>query len=267
MHGNVAEWTTEGFVANRVGQSENPYISPLETNDFVSYRGGSWASYASDLRAARRKGMNRTHRSSYVGFRLVKPVEDIPLEPIFEDGFEDGTHLSFPTDWSYGPTTWYGNTVVWEFQSYEGANSLRLRSSSTSESLYRPNTVESFSQTLSFRMYVSKLNSVTEVFSLFFRDFALNVYPNGGQVELRVAGNTIESLVTEVWHHVMLQFDDESVAVYANQNLLGTYSYPTGINLNGGWGSDLSILVGEEGRAFLDSIAIYEGLYDAAEIP
>lgn len=87
MHGNVAEWTLDGFAAYDKASAMNPWIKATNTYPHV-VRGGSWAQTAAACRSASRRpsdgswnGDNTLPRSSWhlthstVGFRVVRPLK------------------------------------------------------------------------------------------------------------------------------------------------------------------------------------------------
>jgi formylglycine-generating enzyme required for sulfatase activity len=93
MHGNIAEWTLDGYAIatykERKKQTENPYVVPTTTYPRV-VRGGSWMDRPSRLRSAARRGSSKKWKqrdpqipkskwwhtdAPFVGFRVVRPVE------------------------------------------------------------------------------------------------------------------------------------------------------------------------------------------------
>ena len=93
MHGNVAEWCLDQYVADRYKQlGEGPVENPLLTVTKVypqAVRGGSWTEEAPALRSAARRGSSKDWKSqdpqipqsiwyftdaSFVGFRVVRPL-------------------------------------------------------------------------------------------------------------------------------------------------------------------------------------------------
>ena len=104
MHGNVMEWTLDGYdaktYAKRAGQGiiENPWIKPTQLYPRV-VRGGSWYDPASECRSARRiystpdwkmqdpqlpKSIWYHTDAVWLGFRLVRPVEIPSADEMFE---------------------------------------------------------------------------------------------------------------------------------------------------------------------------------------
>ncbi len=93
MHGNVAEWTVDQYVADayasyRSGQSDNPVTLPKTTYP-RTVRGGSWQDDAQSLRCAARRPSDKKWKqrdpqipkskwwhtdAPFVGFRIVRPV-------------------------------------------------------------------------------------------------------------------------------------------------------------------------------------------------
>jgi formylglycine-generating enzyme required for sulfatase activity len=93
MHGNVAEWCLDQYVADRYKQLGNPPVAnpllPVSKAYPHVARGGSWYDEASLLRSAARRGSSKDWKSqdpqipqsiwyftdaSYVGFRVVRPL-------------------------------------------------------------------------------------------------------------------------------------------------------------------------------------------------
>jgi formylglycine-generating enzyme required for sulfatase activity len=93
MHGNVAEWCVDEYVADRYKQlaahaEENPLVLVTKTYPQVA-RGGAWTDEAPLLRSAARRGSNKDWKqqdpqipqsiwyhtdAEFVGFRVVRPL-------------------------------------------------------------------------------------------------------------------------------------------------------------------------------------------------
>lgn len=99
MHGNVAEWCVEHYAKDRYAALakdkllKNPVLPPTEKRFSHTVRGGSWDQGPEECRSASRKGSNREWmrqdpqrpqsiwwltEAVYVGFRVVRPVEELP---------------------------------------------------------------------------------------------------------------------------------------------------------------------------------------------
>jgi len=101
MHGNVAEWTMDQYVADAYQKyanetADNPWVYPEELYPRV-VRGGSWSATADMLRCANRRGSQAAWKvldpqipkslwwltnAAFVGFRLVRPLDPPPPEEI-----------------------------------------------------------------------------------------------------------------------------------------------------------------------------------------
>ena len=90
---------------------------------------------------------------------------------------------------------------------------------------------------------------------------------SGSLTAIQIDGYSVGSFAMEGWHRIILQLDDDGATVFLNGLSLGAYTYPNGIELSGGWGSDLSLQLGTDGRAFLDNIAIYDGKHAPEDLP
>ncbi|MCL6273797.1 formylglycine-generating enzyme family protein [Muricauda sp. 2012CJ35-5] len=92
MHGNVAEWTLDKYIANCYASrsktlTENPFEKPDKTYP-RTLRGGSWMDDTSELRSASRKASDKKWKmrdpqipkskwwhtdAPFIGFRIVRP--------------------------------------------------------------------------------------------------------------------------------------------------------------------------------------------------
>ena len=73
MHGNVNEWVQDCWNKTYKGSVPTDGSAWMSGDCNVRmYRGGSWASWALDLRSDRRFGSHRSSRRSGIGFRLVQ---------------------------------------------------------------------------------------------------------------------------------------------------------------------------------------------------
>jgi formylglycine-generating enzyme required for sulfatase activity len=70
MHGNVAEWCEDGYVAYPSGSVNDPAGSAAAAAKV--YRGGGWDSAASLCRAATRNASAASDRRNDRGFRLAR---------------------------------------------------------------------------------------------------------------------------------------------------------------------------------------------------
>ena len=70
MYGNVFEWANDWYQA--AFPTGNPVINPSgpASASYRVFRGGSWRTYGTDLRSARRGGNGPSYRSNYLGFRV-----------------------------------------------------------------------------------------------------------------------------------------------------------------------------------------------------
>jgi formylglycine-generating enzyme required for sulfatase activity len=95
MHGNVAEWTLDQYIADYYGQftgkmSKNPWASPTRLYP-QAVRGGSWDEDPEQLRSAARRGSNKDWKQQdpqlpqsiwyftdalFLGFRVVRPLAE-----------------------------------------------------------------------------------------------------------------------------------------------------------------------------------------------
>lgn len=106
MHGNVAEWTLDGYVPQyRVAKQEtieNPWVKPVGLYPHV-VRGGSWEDDPEALRSAERLASHSSWKqrdpqlpksnwwmtdASFLGFRIVRPLKQPSPEEI-EQYFQD----------------------------------------------------------------------------------------------------------------------------------------------------------------------------------
>jgi formylglycine-generating enzyme required for sulfatase activity len=72
MHGNVAEWCADPWHPNYSGAPLDGAPWEAGGDRFLRvYRGGSWRSFAVDLRSAERKGLTSTLRYNILGFRVA----------------------------------------------------------------------------------------------------------------------------------------------------------------------------------------------------
>jgi formylglycine-generating enzyme required for sulfatase activity len=71
MHGNVWEWCWDGYGTYESGAQTDPMGAV--SGAYRVQRGGSWSSGAQGLRSANRNSGAPSSRSSYLGFRLVRP--------------------------------------------------------------------------------------------------------------------------------------------------------------------------------------------------
>ncbi len=99
MHGNVAEWCLDHYVANayKTFPTDRPTLEPVLLPDAREYpyvvRGGSWDDDAEKLRSAARRGSDPEWSvqdpqrpqsiwwhtdATFAGFRIVRPVEEQP---------------------------------------------------------------------------------------------------------------------------------------------------------------------------------------------
>jgi formylglycine-generating enzyme required for sulfatase activity len=97
IHGNVAEWCLDHYVADAYKQyaSDKPTVGPVILPDAKEYsyvaRGGSWNDDAELLRSAARRGSDKEYSvqdpqrpqsiwwhtdATYVGFRIVRPLNE-----------------------------------------------------------------------------------------------------------------------------------------------------------------------------------------------
>jgi formylglycine-generating enzyme required for sulfatase activity len=97
MHGNVAEWCLDHYVADayKPFSTDKPTLGPVNLPDAKEYpyvvRGGSWDDDADKLRSAARRGSNPEWSvqdpqrpqsiwwhtdATFVGFRIVRPVSE-----------------------------------------------------------------------------------------------------------------------------------------------------------------------------------------------
>ncbi|MCB9529166.1 MAG: formylglycine-generating enzyme family protein [Myxococcales bacterium] len=75
VHGNVAEWTLDGFAPYPVEAQSDPWVAPAGE---VVVRGGSWDAGSAACRSAAREGAAPGWRSARVGLRLVRRVSPLP---------------------------------------------------------------------------------------------------------------------------------------------------------------------------------------------
>lgn len=68
MHGNVWEWTRDGWQDKLLGGAD-PLGATTASNRV--YRGGSWRDWAANCRSAFRYGYSLSGRGIYLGFRLA----------------------------------------------------------------------------------------------------------------------------------------------------------------------------------------------------
>lgn len=66
MHGNVWEWTQDGWLIDQSEIESNPALRVL--------RGGAWDSAAGECRSGARQRMDLNYRSNNIGFRIVAEV-------------------------------------------------------------------------------------------------------------------------------------------------------------------------------------------------
>ena len=97
MHGNVAEWCLDHYVADLYGKApkDRPSVAPVVLPDEKEYpyvaRGGSWDDDPEALRSAARRASNKEWSvqdpqrpqsiwwhtdATFVGFRIVRPLEE-----------------------------------------------------------------------------------------------------------------------------------------------------------------------------------------------
>jgi len=69
-HGNVAEWTRDGFQARRSGEVSIP-LNIEDDSAQAAVRGGSWQAPAMRSRVASRRGILISEGNNFVGFRVV----------------------------------------------------------------------------------------------------------------------------------------------------------------------------------------------------
>ena len=74
MHGNVWEWVEDCWNGNYAGAPRNGTAWLSGSCSERVLRGGSWFSTPSNLRAAYRNRTSTGHRSSYLGFRVVRTL-------------------------------------------------------------------------------------------------------------------------------------------------------------------------------------------------
>lgn len=73
MAGNVAEWTSDGYLADLgIGGQTDPWS--IQSSGPVTVRNGSYSDPTAALRAASRKGQMPSQRDHTVGFRCVRPL-------------------------------------------------------------------------------------------------------------------------------------------------------------------------------------------------
>jgi formylglycine-generating enzyme required for sulfatase activity len=76
MHGNVWEWCADSWHSNYKGAPSDGSVWESDNdNDSRLLRGGSWDGYPVSCRSAYRGSYNPGGRDTYIGFRLVYPVE------------------------------------------------------------------------------------------------------------------------------------------------------------------------------------------------
>ena len=75
VHGNVAEWTMDGFESYGGAGRVDPWAPP---GGVWVVRGGSWASDSGDCRSAARAAVGAGVRSASVGVRLVRAAVVVP---------------------------------------------------------------------------------------------------------------------------------------------------------------------------------------------
>ena len=76
VHGNANEWTQDCYVSHYRGAPEDG--RPRETDNCVRrvMRGGSWKDKPWDIRSARRHAGAPDERSSQIGFRVMRTIEN-----------------------------------------------------------------------------------------------------------------------------------------------------------------------------------------------
>ena len=102
MHGNVAEWCLDGYLANAYEQfagavAENPWVKATKPYPHVA-RGGSWDDPPEKLRSAARRFSDKSWKqqdpqlpksiwyltdAQFLGFRVVRPLEVPPPDGLF----------------------------------------------------------------------------------------------------------------------------------------------------------------------------------------
>jgi formylglycine-generating enzyme required for sulfatase activity len=75
MIGNVWEWTGDWFGESYYGDSPRNNPQGPSSGALRVIRGGSWRSRPADVRTSSRRERTPGHRFSYLGFRLVSPVQ------------------------------------------------------------------------------------------------------------------------------------------------------------------------------------------------
>jgi formylglycine-generating enzyme required for sulfatase activity/mono/diheme cytochrome c family protein len=96
MHGNVAEWVLDAYVADYSKVGDLPYVPGVEEYPHVA-RGGSWDDDAELLRSAARRASDQSWKmrdpqlpkskwyltdAQFLGFRVVRPLKVPPREEI-----------------------------------------------------------------------------------------------------------------------------------------------------------------------------------------
>ncbi len=79
MSGNVREWTLDAWYPNYENARPDGSARSIETESSRVVRGGSYSERARKLRSAAREPLDRSHRDTMTGFRVVREV--LPTRP------------------------------------------------------------------------------------------------------------------------------------------------------------------------------------------